>query len=269
MIALEDPKELEGEAHPGIGDEDLTLVYEDEGIQEAISINALCGTEVPNTIRIQGEAKRIRLVKLGGNDMILGGDWIKSHNPVLLDCGIQGRGDISGETSGIERVVSSRRIENHDWSHSPFSSPVLLVDKNDGSWRFCIDYMELNKMTIKEKFPIPLVDLMDELHGSIVFSKIDLRAGYHQIRMGETDIHKTEFITNLGHYEFKEVCAVLWGLTNMLKKNAFYWNGEAEVAFNRLKVVTTAPVLALANFYKPFIVETDACSKGIGAVLMQ
>ncbi|KAF3655636.1 hypothetical protein FXO37_15834 [Capsicum annuum] len=118
MIALEDPKELEGEAHPGIGDEDLTLVYEDEGIQEAISINALYGTEVPNTIRIQGEAKRIRLVKLGGNDMILGGDWMKSHNPVLLDCGIQGRGDISGETSGIERVVSSSRIENHDWRWS-------------------------------------------------------------------------------------------------------------------------------------------------------
>lgn len=294
----------------------------------------------------------------------------------------------------IAEMLDSGVIQH---SQSAWSSPALLVRKKDGTWRLCVDYRQLNNVTVKSKYPVPIIEeLLDELAGAKWFSKLDLRAGYHQIRMVPGEEHKTAFQTHSGHYEYRVMsfgltgapatfqgamnatlapvlrrCALVffddiliyspnlqshlqhlrevlqllkldqwqvklskcsfaqqevsylghvigvhgvstdptkvqdvlnWAvpknikklrgflglagyyrkfvkgfgviskpLTYLLRKGVtFQWTEETNEAFNQLKQsLVSAPVLALPDFSKQFVVETDASDTGIGAVLSQ
>ncbi|GKF55280.1 putative reverse transcriptase domain-containing protein, partial [Tanacetum coccineum] len=97
-------------------------------------------------------------------------------------------------------------------SSLPWGAPVLFFKKKDGSFQMCIDYRELNKLTVKNRYPLPKIDdLFDQLQGSSVYSKINLRSSYHQLRVYKEDILKNAFRTRYGHYEFQ---VMSFGLTH-------------------------------------------------------
>nr|GFB88911.1 retrotransposon protein, putative, Ty3-gypsy subclass [Tanacetum cinerariifolium] len=192
-------------------------------------------------------------------------------------------------------------------SSSPWGAPVLFFKKKDGSFRMYIDYRELNKLTVNNRYSPPRIDdLFDQLQGSSVYSKVDLRTGYHQLRVREEDIPKTAFKTRYGHYEFQvmpfgltNAPAVFMDLMNRVCKPyldtfmivfiddiliyskdekdheehlkvKFEWGDKQEAAFQLLKrKLCNAPILALPEGSEDFIVYCDASNKGLGAVLMQ
>nr|GEW76188.1 transposon Ty3-I Gag-Pol polyprotein [Tanacetum cinerariifolium] len=157
-------------------------------------------------------------------------------------------------------------------SSSPWGAPVLFVKNKDGSFWMSIDYRELNKLTSKNRYSLPRIDnLFDQLQGSSVYSKIDLRSGYHQLRVCDEDVPKTAFRTRYSHYEFQVMSFGLTKAPALTQKNMkFDWSEKAKAALQLLKQkLFSAPILALPKGSENFMVYCDASRKGLGMVLMQ
>ncbi|KAG8502860.1 hypothetical protein CXB51_000695 [Gossypium anomalum] len=159
-------------------------------------------------------------------------------------------------------------------STSHWGTPVLFVKKKDGSLRLCIDYRQLNKVTIKNKYPLPRIDdLFDQLKGAAVFSKIDLRSGYYQLKVKERDVPKTAFRTRYAEgirVDPSKVSAVVNWKTPKNKNVMFVWSDECQQSFDQLKkMLTDAPVLTQPESGIPYVVYSNASLNGLSCVLMQ
>ncbi|GJS11277.1 putative reverse transcriptase domain-containing protein [Tanacetum coccineum] len=181
-------------------------------------------------LEIEGHVFDIDLIPFGHGsfDVIIGMDWLSDHKAEIICHEKVVRIPLLDGKFRIELIPGATPVAKSPYrlapseleelsrqlkelqdkgfirpSSSPWGAPVLFVKKKDGSFRMCIDYRELNKLTIKNRYPLPRIDdLFDQLQGSQFFSKIDLRFGYHQLRVHEDDIPKTAFRTRYGHFEF-------------------------------------------------------------------
>nr|GEX58223.1 transposon Ty3-G Gag-Pol polyprotein [Tanacetum cinerariifolium] len=185
----------------------------------------------------------------------------------------------SNDLSGLPPVREIKFCIDPIPSALPVGEPVLFVKKKDGAMRMCTDYRELNKLTIKNRYPLPRIDdLFNQLQGACCFSKIDLHSRYHQLRVREEDIPNTTFRTCYGHFEFT---VMPFGLTNapaifmdlmnrICKPYLDKFGNKQEEAFHILKEkLCNAPVLALPDGPNDFVVYCDALNQGFGCVLMQ
>nr|GEW03608.1 hypothetical protein [Tanacetum cinerariifolium] len=277
-------------------------------------------------------------IKVGSFDVVIGMDWLSKyhakiicnekvvHIPIedetLIIRGFQidlipGAAPIARapyRLAHLEMQELSNQLQELAYrgfirpSTLPWGALVLFVKKKDGYFRMCIDYRELNKLTVKNRYPLPRIDdLFDQLQGLSVYLKIDLRSGYHQLRVWDEDIHKTAFRTRYGHYEFqvmsfgltnapavfmdlmnrvykpywirlagyyrrfiKDFSKIAQSLTILTQKDKkFIWGEDQEMAFQILKQkLYDAPILVLPEGNDDFFVYCDASIQGLGAVLM-